>query len=170
MHHPSERLWRPGTPGVYAVIATDGACRNNGYLNAIAGCGIFWDHNSTHNKSFQLNDGVCPTSQRAELTAAIRALKDFAEGSYGISVPVDYVVIKTDSSYLVKSVTNWIVRWRRYGWVNSNGDPVSNQDLITELDRLCDKIYNDFGVKACFWKVGRDDNKDADHLAKVAIR
>ena len=72
---------------------------------------------------------------------AIQALKNFkqalADGYYGFSGPVDHVVIKTDSSYLVNSVTKWIIEWRRNGRVNFNGYRVSNQDLITEPDRLC---------------------------------
>lgn len=51
------------------IIATDGACRNNGYANAEAACGIFCNVNSNNNKSFKLNDAR-PTSQRAELYAA----------------------------------------------------------------------------------------------------
>jgi len=173
-HQPNERWWSPGRSEDYALIATDGACRNNGHANAIAGCGVFWAHESIHNKSFQLRDGVHPTNQRAELTAAVQALKDFkrifTNGGYRNAGPVYYIVIKTNSSYVVNSITNWIVDWRKHGWFNFNGEPVSNQDLITELDGLCRDIDRDLNVLPCFWQVGRDENKDADRLAKAAIR
>lgn len=59
--------------GKAIIIATDGACRNNGYANARAACGVFFNINSIHNKAFLVRDRR-PTSQRAELHAAIYAL------------------------------------------------------------------------------------------------
>lgn len=43
------------------IIATDGACRNNGIANAIAACDIFCGIDSIHNKCFEVPE-VCPTS------------------------------------------------------------------------------------------------------------
>jgi ribonuclease HI len=172
MPHPSDRLWDQNNHGRYILIATDGACRNNGRADAVAGCGIYWGPNNTHNKSFQLDDGVRPTSQRAELSAAIYALSKFrnilANGGYKHSGRIDEVVIKTDSAYLVNGMTDWIVKWRNNGYLNARGLPLCNQDLIKELDYLCDEI-DELGVQACFWQVPRSQNEDADELAREAI-
>lgn len=172
MHHPSHRLWDQVNHGYSIIIATDGACRNNGRADAVAGCGIYWGRNNIHNKSFQLNDGVIPTSQRAELSAAIHALSNFrnilANGGYKHSGRIDEVVIKTDSAYLVNSMTDWIVKWRANGYLNARGLPLCNRDLIEELDGLCNEI-DELGVQACFWQVPRSSNMDADELARDAI-
>lgn len=172
MHHPSHRLWDQDSDGHAIIIATDGACRNNGRAGAVAGCGIYWGRNNMHNKSFQLNDGVRPTSQRAELSAAIHALSKFrnilANGGYKNSGPIDEIVIKTDSAYVVNSMTDWIVKWRYNGYLNARGLPLCNRDLIEELDDLCDEI-DELGVQACFWQVPRSSNMDADELARQAI-
>ena len=173
MHHPSERLWSQYNPGGRIFIATDGACRNNGNPNALAGYGVYWGPNDRDNRSFQLRDGSHPTSKRAELTAAICALSDFKNffhnGDFAHSDRIVYVVIKTDSAYMVNSLTNWIVEWRRNGYVSSTGQPVLNKDLIRELDDLCCEI-DDLGVQACFWKVPREQNTHAYQLARAAIR
>jgi len=170
MHHPSQRVWN--NHGRYILIATEGACSNNGRADAVAGCGVFWGQNNTHNKSFQLNDGVRPTSQRAELSAAIYALSKFrniyANGGFKHSGRIDKVVIKTDSAYVVNGMTDWVVKWRGNGYLNARGVTVSNKDLIQELDDLCDEI-DDLGVQACFWQVPRSSNTDADELARDAI-
>ena len=172
MTHPSYRLWDQNDYGTSIIIATDGACRNNGRADAVAGCGIYWGRNDIHNRSFQLDDGVRPTSQRAELSAAIYALRKFrnifANGGYKYYGRIDEVVIKTDSAYLVKGMTEWIVKWRNNGYLNARGLPVSNEDLIVELDDLCDEI-DDLGVQACFWQVPHSSNMDADELAREAI-
>jgi ribonuclease HI len=170
MHHPSERLW--DHCGSYILIATDGACSKNGHADAVAGCGVFWGYNNIHNKSFQLNDGIHPTSQRAELRATLYALTQFrniyANGGYKHWTRIDKVVIKTDSAYVVNGMTDWVVKWRNNGYVNTRGLQVSNMDLFQELDDLCDEI-DELGVQACFWQVPRSSNTDADELARNAI-
>jgi ribonuclease HI len=172
MHHPGERLWDCYNEGSYVLIATDGACSNNGRADAVAGCGVYWGLNNNHNASFQLDDGVHPTSQRAELSAAIYALRKFrnilANGGYKNSGYIDYVVIKTDSAYVVNSMTDWIIKWRDNGFTNQRGFRVVNEDLFRELDDLCYDI-EDLGCQACFWQVPREENTDADQLTRNAI-
>lgn len=172
MPHINNRWWNLNRPGSYILIATDGACRNNGRANAVAGCGVYWGPNDVDNKSFQLRDGFHPTNQRAELTAAICALSNFKtiflNGEF--TGRIDYVVIKTDSVYVAKSMTEWIVDWCENGYLDYSGRPICNKDLIQQLDSLCCVIYHDLGVQVCFWQVGRDDNTEADRLAKAAIR
>jgi ribonuclease HI len=174
MVHRNNRWWSRYRPGNSIEIATDGACRNNGRADAVAGCGVYWGPNDSDNRSFQLRDGVHPTSQRAELTAAICALSDFRDiflnGEFAHLGRIDYVVIKTDSAYVAKSMTDWIVEWSRNGYLDYSRRPICNKDLIQKLDSLCREIGHDLGVQACFWQVGRDENKDADRLAKAAIR
>lgn len=151
------------------IIATDGACRNNGYANAEAAIGVFCNINSGNNKSFVLSDAR-PTNQRAELWAAVIALRMarnmFANGN--INRHITEVVIKTDSAYLVNSMTNWVIKWRHNDYTNAKGLPVVNADLLEELDDLCNKLDN-IHIRARFWQVPREDNMQADKLANAAL-
>jgi ribonuclease HI len=157
--------------GTAIIIATDGACRNNGRADALAGCGVFFGINSMHNNAFQL-DETRPTSQRAELRAAIYALNKvrnmFANGGFRNEGYIDEVIIKTDSAYVVNGMTTWIKKWRNNGYMNAKGLPLINQDLIQQLDSLCNRL-DDLGIQARFWKVPRGWNSQADKLANAAL-
>lgn len=67
------------------------------------------------------------TNNRMELTAAIRALEHFPEGSQ--------IEIRCDSEYVVKSITKWVATWKANGWRNKKG-PVKNLDLMQRLLEL----------------------------------
>lgn len=66
------------------------------------------------------------TNNRMELTAAIRALSGFESGSGPISV-------YTDSTYVIRGITQWVFGWRHKGWKNAEGKDVLNQDLWKKL-------------------------------------
>ena len=153
------------------VIATDGACRNNGRPDAIASCGVFFNVDSYHNKAFKVHDRR-PTSQRAELRAAIYALgsftKMFTSGYVENKGYVTEVIIKSDSAYLVNGMTSWIIAWRQNGYLNSLGYNLKNQGLFRKLDRLCNNLAM-MGVQVRFWKVPREENQQADKLANAVL-
>ncbi len=67
------------------------------------------------------------TNNRMELSAAIGALSSLAEPSE--------VALVTDSTYVKKGITEWIVGWRRRGWKTASKQPVKNRDLWQALDR-----------------------------------
>lgn len=69
------------------------------------------------------------TNNKMELTAAIQALTDIQE--------VDgKVTVYTDSSYVIKGISEWIWGWKRRGWKTAEGGDVLNRDLWLELDTL----------------------------------
>jgi ribonuclease HI len=151
------------------IIATDGACRNNGYADAEAARGIFCNVNSNNNKSFKLTDAR-PTNQRAELYAAVHALRTARNmiTNGNLKRHLSEVVIKTDSAYLVNSMTSYIIKWRNNDYTNARGLPVVNQDLFQELDAICNRLA-DIGVQARFWRVPRSQNMQAEKLANAAL-
>jgi ribonuclease HI len=65
------------------------------------------------------------TNNRMELIAAIEALK--------IVQPSSDVELHSDSSYVVKGITEWIHGWRAKGWKTAGKKPVLNQDLWETL-------------------------------------
>jgi len=153
------------------VIATDGACRNNGRPDAVGACGIFFNVDSYHNKAFKMKDPH-PTSQRAELRAAAYALgaftKMFTSGHFVDKGYVTEVIIKSDSAYLVNGMTSWITAWRQNGYINAHGRHLRNQGLFRKLDGLCNNLAV-MGVRARFWRVPREENQQADKLANAVL-
>jgi ribonuclease HI len=115
------------------IIATDGACRNNGRSNAASGCGVFFGMYSAHNIAFQPEDAR-PTNQRAELQAVICALSKIrhmaANGGLENEVWINEIIIKTDSAFVVNSMTDWIVKWRDNGYLSAKGVAIVNRELI----------------------------------------
>lgn len=151
------------------IIATDGACRNNGYPNAHASIGVFCNTNSKRNKAIVINESRL-TSQRAELWAAMYALK-MARNMFATRKIVSHVrevVIKSDSVCVVNSMVCWVANWRQNGYVNARGDPIVNQDLFESLDLICECLDN-MGVQVRFWLVPREQNMQADKLANAAL-
>jgi ribonuclease HI len=69
------------------------------------------------------------TNNKMELTAAIRALTAIE----GLEGPVD---VYTDSTYVIKGISEWIWGWRKRGWKTVEGTDVLNRDLWQALDGL----------------------------------
>jgi ribonuclease HI len=77
------------------------------------------------------------------------------------------VHIHTDSTYVMKGMTQWLDNWKQKGWKTSARKPVKNVDLWQELDKVLD------GHKVKWhWVKGHSgvpDNERADELARLAI-
>ena len=138
------------------IIYTDGACSGNpgpGGWGAV----IFDEREKQNNISGKVKD---TTNNRMELTAPIMALKKIKSKSH--------ITIFTDSTYVKNGITEWIKKWEKNGWKNSNKKPVKNKDLWIKLNDLCQK--NKVIWK---WVKGHSDNKYntlADELATQAIK
>ncbi|KAF9017298.1 ribonuclease H-like protein [Hymenopellis radicata] len=146
------------------LISVDGACSRNGTPSARAGVGIFFGPDSPHNISEAI-DGV-QTSQRAEILAAIKALKKVSLLLQNV-FSVNTIVLLSDSQYVVGAMTEWIFAWKENGWRNANGGVVENKADFQKLDQLIETLEED-GLDVKFWKVGRENNVHADELAKAA--
>ena len=101
------------------------------------------------------------TSQRAELTSAIKAIDYCFTNLLGRDL-----VIYTDSKYVQLGITNWINNWIENAWKTSAKTDVLNKDLWEELNFL----LNHF-VYEIEWVKGHSDNKwnnYCDVLAQMA--
>lgn len=152
------------------VIAVDGACRRNGTTEAVAAAGVFVGEESQYNKSVVL-EGPRATNQVAELSAGILALQQAMEiqSKWSGDEPLQQVVIKADSQYLVKGMTEWVFKWKENGYRTSKGTQVTNSALFEELQGLIGQL-NERGIEVLFWHVPRNWNKEADELAGKALR
>lgn len=105
-------------------IYTDGACSHNGTWDG--GWGVVITDGQEILSSFGGGEKNT-TNNRMEMTAFLEALKYLNDkGKKG--------VIYTDSAYVHNAFKNdWIVNWRRNGWLNSKKEPVKNRDLWEEM-------------------------------------
>ena len=95
------------------------------------------------------------TNNRMELTAVIEGLKALKRKSR--------IEICTDSQYVKNGMESWIRGWKKNGWKTSAKQPVKNEDLWRELDRLVaehDVVWT--WVKG---HAGHPENERADALA-----
>ena len=112
------------------TIFTDGACKGNpgpggwGSIVALADGTIH-----------ELGGGNRETTNnRMEMAAAIRAL-----AMLEITEPCT-IVLYTDSTYLIKGITQWIWGWRSRGWKTGDGKDVANRDLWEEMSRQVARV------------------------------
>lgn len=148
------------------AIFVDGACLGNGTEWASGGMGVYFGPDSRHNISQSLSGRQ--TNQRAEIRAAILALRKVKKLLNNEELDTEVVVLASDSAYLVDAMTRHVERWRCNGWMNSKRGEVANKLDLRILDNLIDELKDEYGVYVKLWKVDREDNEEADELAKGA--
>ncbi len=135
-------------------IFTDGACSGNpgpggwaallryqGVEKAISG----GQHSTTNN--------------RMEMMAAIMALEALKRRCK--------VTITTDSQYLMKGITEWLMNWKKRDWKTAQKTPVKNADLWKRLDEVASRHEVQWR-----WVRGHNnhnENERADALARKEI-
>ena len=135
-------------------IFTDGACRNN---PGPGGWGVIL---KTQSATKELYGGeLDTTNNQMELLAAIKALQ-------GLKRPCR-VNLYTDSNYVKKGITEWIIKWKKNGFRNAKKKPVLNSGLWKQLDQLASiHQVNWFWIKG---HSGHLENERADALANKGV-
>lgn len=107
------------------IIFSDGACTGNPGPGGWASIVVTPDG---HVREF--GGGTRETTNnRMEMMGALMGLR-------ALEAPHPYpVVLYTDSTYVIRGITQWIWGWRKRGWKNAEGKEVSNKDLWIELSR-----------------------------------
>lgn len=99
------------------------------------------------------------TNNRMELMAAIMGLR-------AIKRPC-HVILTTDSEYVKKGITEWLVGWKKKNWRTASNKPVKNQDLWEALDIEVSRHQVEW-----HWVKGHSghvENDIVDELAREAI-
>ncbi|MBU1375931.1 MAG: ribonuclease HI [Alphaproteobacteria bacterium] len=140
------------TPGV--VIYTDGACSGN---PGPGGWGAILMHGTSVK---ELSGGeLQTTNNRMELMGAIGALE-------ALTKPCQ-VELHTDSTYVMKGISEWIHNWKRRGWKTADGKPVKNDDLWRRLDEA--RARHDVKWRWVKGHSGHEHNDRADELARRGL-
>ena len=135
-------------------IFTDGACSGN---PGPSGWGAILRHGATEKELF--GGEILTTNNRMEMMAVIEALR-------ALKGPVK-ARVHTDSQYVQKGISEWIHGWKRRGWKTANKEPVKNEDLWRELDRLAAQHAIEWiWVKG---HAGHAENERADVLARRGV-
>lgn len=135
-------------------IFTDGACKGN---PGPGGWGVLLRYGSTEKTLFGGEPNT--TNNRMELMAAIQGLQ-------ALTRPCD-VILTTDSQYVRKGISEWMISWKKNGWRTASKDPVKNADLWQQLDDLNQRHQVDWRwVKG---HAGHRENEIADQLANQGI-
>ncbi|MFW5469894.1 RNase H family protein [Knoellia sp. CPCC 206435] len=99
------------------------------------------------------------TNNQGELTAVL----DLLEQTAGVD---DELVVYCDSTYVIKSITQWMPGWKRKGWRKGDGKPVMNVEIMQALDRaMAGRRVRFEWVKG---HSGHELNEQADRLANGA--
>ena len=135
-------------------IYADGACKGN---PGPGGWGAWLQYDGKE-KSIHGGEAIT-TNNRMELTAVIRALEVLKR-------PCS-VKIYTDSVYVQKGMTEWIISWKSRNWRTADKKPVKNDDLWKALDaRASQHKIEWIWVKG---HAGNMGNEKADALANLGV-
>lgn len=151
------------------VVAVDGACRSNGQASVRAGYGVFFSI-TAHDLN---SKGIVPTSspqtsQYAELYATMQALETIHQLIIA-GEDLTHVIVKTDSAYLAKGLSEYIWKWALNGFLNWKGLPVVNGRAFKYLHEKVVLLEKEYGIHVSFCLVPRESNQQADALAKAAL-
>ena len=135
-------------------IYTDGACRGN---PGPGGWGV-WMVSGPHEKEL-FGGELNTTNNRMELTAGITALRALRRPCR--------VILHTDSQYVQKGISEWIVGWKARGWRTADKKPVKNADLWQELDEATRR--HDIQWRWVKGHAGHEGNERADRLANKGV-
>jgi ribonuclease HI len=138
----------------HVTIYTDGACKGN---PGPGGWGLILLAGGAEKELFGGDPDT--TNNRMEMMAAIKALQT-------LSRPCS-VELYTDSQYVIKGCTEWLVGWKKRNWRKSDKSPVENVDLWKLLDEQLGR--HDIKFHWVRGHSGDKYNERADQLANQGV-
>ena len=136
------------------IIYTDGACRGN---PGLGGWGVILNYKGKIKELYGAEK--LTTNNRMELMAAIQSLESLTRPCF--------VQLNSDSSYVLKGITDWMPNWKKRGWKTAAKTPVKNEDLWRRLDAAIARHNVEW--KWVKGHSGDTGNDRADALANIGI-
>ncbi|XP_020291980.1 ribonuclease H1-like [Pseudomyrmex gracilis] len=116
----------------YVNVFTDGACSSNGYKNARAGIGVWFQDNHPLNISQPVEGRA--TNNMAEIQAVTVAAKQAKKAG------IKKLKINTDSKFLISCITQWMPKWKQTGWKTTDNKPVVNKSELLEMEKELESL------------------------------
>jgi ribonuclease HI len=137
-------------------VYTDGGCLGNPGRGA-------WAYVFRRGGSLIRDSGVeaSTTNNRMELQAVIKALERIDTEQ---PPSRERIEIFTDSIYVKRGITEWILRWVRNGWKTASKKPVKNRELWVRLLGLQERL--DVGWNWVQGHSGDELNEMCDSMVK----
>lgn len=153
----------------HLIVFTDGACSNNGRKNARASFAVAWPFHEEFDVGERLAPSETQTNNRGEYRALIHAL---IQADVIDPTKQKTLVAYTDSMLLVKSMDEWMPKWKKNHWKKADGQTVLNLDLLQMLDNL--RSQRKLILKHVRAHTGKKDweslyNDKVDKLARGAL-
>lgn len=159
------------TPGDYPIpdeiksgglaAFSDGACRGN------PGPGS-WGYivQETSGKVTQELSGIDKhtTNNKMELLGAIKALEYLLASDR----ESEEIYLFTDSTYVVKGITEWVKGWKARGWRKADKKAPENLELWQKLDEISQSFEN-LHYRWVKGHAGHPQNERCDQLANMAL-
>jgi ribonuclease HI len=135
-------------------IYTDGACSGNPGPGGWGAILVYGENQK------EISGGEKETTNnRMELMAVIAALEQ-------LKIPCN-VDLYSDSTYVLKGISEWLPAWKARGWKTADKKPVKNVEYWQRLEQAASPhVINWHWVKG---HNGHDMNERADLLARKAI-
>lgn len=105
------------------------------------------------------------TNNSAELNALYQALL-IAKEEIGNG---KNVVVRSDSQYSIKCITEWAISWRKKGWKRKKPGDIKNLEVIQISHHLYLEIQADVVISHVSAHVGIEGNELADRMAVFGI-
>ena len=151
---PARRYQDPRTQDRHPKIEvyTDGACFNNGKLNARSGSGIWFGPTDNRNRAIKV-PGETQSNQAGEIVAIIAAID--------ATHPFQPLEILSDSKYAIYGLTTHLGTWEDRGWIGIKNAPLFRKAAHLLRCRTAPTTFR--------WVKGHDGNEGnegSDLLAK----
>ncbi|XP_029662746.1 ribonuclease H1-like isoform X1 [Formica exsecta] len=140
----------------YVNVFTDGACSSNGYKNARAGIGVWFQDNHPLNVSRPVEGR--PTNNMAEIQAVTVAARQAKKAG------IKKLKINTDSKFLISCIMQWMPGWKKRGWRTVDNKPVINKTELLEMEKELKSLT--IAWNHVNGHVGIHGNEMADKLAR----
>lgn len=134
-------------------VHTDGACYNNGKLNARCGSGIWFAPNDPRNDAIKI-PGPHQSNQIGEIAAVIQATS-----ATQLFRPLTII---SDSMYVINGLTSHLSTWEDIGWIG-----IKNADLFKRAAYLLKSRTTTTHFRWIKGHSGDQGNEECDRLAKM---